>query len=545
MSRIFSLLKDIAGSQSRCRSSFSARQLLFAILPFLFFCSTVSVLAQDPTPSPSQTPETEKSPVRVPALGEWIRPEPEETPVEELDEDGEPVEDPSLNLRRDDAQEKKIFQELLKRYQGEEYDVPKTAPLIKGSVLNRRQKRRISRLEPYYRGLTRKRNGQYAAARASDERGLPEVRVCTLNLQNYSTRTEVRRVTKDKDLVKKHRRKEREIVSAITSEACTLVAVQGVVGTSLKRAKAGLDALAEKLSSKSDFSWQAYLGASNHRLAYNGFLVSDFNLKVLTIKNLANEELPRFSEFEEETFFRGPIELVLQVANRENKPNRELILYNWHFRKNIDAANIDAERARMQMAEALRRYVLKRSRKLQGTPRPVIVVLGDREVGRYAPATRVLEGGLRLLDFRESGACKLERLEREEEKVILITEGPSKGKKRRKKEIIPEYKTSCEEELQRLKLLFGVIAEQLPPLPDVKKVTVDEETSYRVPKSYGKRLRKSQKKARERTAEIYLFQQDLPFAFERSAVEGRYAGNVVEVEYLPEKSPLLRIDLNW
>ncbi len=542
-------IKDLAQVKQSSRADFCAILCIFSLI-FLFTFSQ-PLLAQEASPTPTEkaTPTEKdsetKAPKRVPALGEWIRPEPEETPEEELSEEGELAEDPSLNLRRDDAQEKRIFQELLKRYQGEEYDVPKTAPLVKGSVLNRRQKRRISRLENVFRSVTYKRNRQYAPSGPGDERGLPEARVCTLNLQNYSSRTEVRRVTKDKTLVKNHRRKEHEIVEAIAKEACTVVAVQGVVGTSLKRAKEGLEILAEKLSQKSDFSWQAYLGASNHRLAYNGFLVSNYNIKVLTIKNLANEELPRFSEFAEETFYRGPIELVLQVKNRQEKANRELILYTWNWRKLVDGASPEAERARMQMAESLRRYLVKRSRGLRGTPRPIMVVLGDRESGQFAPATRVLEGGLRLLDFRDSGPCRLEKVEKEIEEIVTITEGPSKGKKRRKKVTLTEFKDVCEEDLRRLKLLFGLVGEQIPPPPEVKRVEVDEAVSYRVPKSYRKKLRKLWRESRERTAEIYLFQQDLPAAYENSLVEGRYGINVREVKYLSEKSPLLRIDLNW
>jgi len=520
--------------------------LLPLVLPSALLAEASALLAEEgevssKTGNAAESPEEEKTTV-VPALGEWLRPEPVPTPEADLLE-GEEPEDDRPDFRREDAQEKKIFQELLRRSKGRAVDVPITPPLVKDVILTRAQKKRIKKLQRRQRARIWTSTRPFRQYTKFDARGLPEVRICSLNLQNYSTRIEVRRVTKDTNLLKKHRRKEREIIKAVTSEACTVVAVQGLVGTSLKRAKEGLKALAEKISKKSDFSWRAFVGASNHRLAFNGFLVSDYNIEVVTLRYLVNEQLPQFGDFKEELFYRGPVELVLKVNSPEGNGSRKIVLYTFNWRKLLDEASSEAEHARMQMAEKLRSHIVKRSRRMREKPRPIIVALGDREAGRFAPATRILEGSLRLRDFLERGNCRLERVETE-----VKAKGKKKKKKRkkkRKKKTKVEHAAVCEELSPRVKLLFGVVGEQLPKPPNVVVKEVDGEKTFLVRKDEKRAQRKRTILSRERTAEIYLFQGDLPAAFENSQVSGRYAMTTRELKHLRKKSPLLRIDLNW
>jgi hypothetical protein len=386
----------------------------------------------------------------------------------------------------------------------------------------------------------------YVEKRPRDPRGLPELRACSLNLDGYSDKTEVRRVLKDKKAIKEYRRKEKAIINAIVDEGCTVVAVQGVVGTSLKRAREGLAQLASKLDRKSDFVWKSYLGASNHRLVYNGFLVSNFNIEVVTLRSLASVPLIKFGPFKEDEFYRGPVEIVLAVKNRDGTSRRNVHLLTWHFRRSFDRRAQEDESARMQMAESVRRTALKLSREFTETPRPIVVLLGDREGTRDAPASQILEGSLRLAEFLNAGSCQLERIEEVEEFEVTVLVGEEKKPKRTKKQRVKvSYQAKCADGSARIKQFFGVVAENPLPGPKLIPREVDGEKKYFIRTSERKDRLKELKRRRERFSEIFLLQTDLSAAWLSAFRPGRYSAHAREVKYLPEYSPLVRVDLNW
>ena len=119
-----------------------------------------------------------------------------------------------------------------------------------------------------------------------------------------------------------------------------------------------------------------------------------------------------------------------------------------------------------------------------------------------------------------------------------------KKPRRRKKQPTFRWESECSSP-PALKQLFGVIAENPPHEPIRVAREIDGETLYFERKKDRNKRLKARKLRRERTAELYLLQADLPAAWSSALSPGRYEIAVREIKYLPEKSPLLRVDLNW
>ncbi|MCB0324103.1 MAG: hypothetical protein KDD69_11045 [Bdellovibrionales bacterium] len=496
--------------------------------------------------SAASTPEETIAP-----LGAWIRSQPVASPTAEAGGGQAGFDVPEFEAH-EDAQDKRIFHELLQRYKREDVVIPKEVPPPQRLAVTKVQRRRLDRLEKVQRAHVRRQYQSYHGGPPADPRGQPEMRVCSLNLDNYSLRDEVRRVLKDKQALKQFRRKERELVKAITEEHCTVVAVQAVIGTSLKRAHEGLAALADKLSEAGEFKWQAYLGASNHRLVFNGFLVSDFNgQKVETTVSHAGHPVLHAGQFQETEFYRGPFEIVLSVPSRDGRARRKVVLLTMHFRRALEADTGEPEEPRMQMAETLRRLIAERLRSFDETPPPILVVAGDRGAPRFAPSTRVLEGTVPLKHFIGSAppctllAEEVEVQEKPKKTDESAAEGEEATQKRRKPKKVTVYRSECSPAPAVPKQLFGLVSESVEPISGFVTREEEGEKKYYLSKSETRRRKRRFRHSRERTAELYLAQPQLDVARETIEHPLRYAVSIRELEYLRPESPLLRVDLNW
>lgn len=579
---VFGLAKPISGlniNSTSWRNGFwklylcmRFKQVIFCILGILAFSSPVKADAQSlpaaqssslqsnstssaPISSsslaPSSTsteaseggePQSSSREFKIEPLGVWIRPV--ATPKVELKKEAEEKKSPHQQTEElQIEEERRIFEELLKRYKREQINIEAPPPLVKKIVLNKKQRKRLDRIEKIQKRKLKKQSARLNSMRRDKARGLPEIRVCTLNLDNYGEKAAVNRLVRG-IAKKKFKVKEKEIVSRIVGAGCAVVAVQGVIGQSIAQAKAGLSRLAGKIEEQSQWEWTSYLGASNHQRAFNGFLVSSDNISVETTRSYRSIPLMRFGSSKKKEFPRGPFEIVLRVGNRDSSGSRRLVLMTMHFRKSLSHENSEPEEFRIQMAETLRRLIYRRQRELADEDDTIFILLGDRAGGRYTPATRILEGQLRMKHFRPGGPCRIKEVVVEQPEEKKKTKKSAKKKKKKKIKPKIEYRAECEATSKRLKTLFGIVSENVPPLMlSVRREDGKKNFVVLKPTSKARALRK--KGERERTAEVYLLQDSLPYAWKYLNSPTRYDVYQKPLEYSIKKSPLLGVQLNW
>ncbi len=381
--------------------------------------------------------------------------------------------------------------------------------------LSRDQKKRLTKIKALQAQRAKLQFNKYVEELHRDKRGEPEVRLCSLNLNSYGEKSEVQRII-NVPQARRLKRKTKSIVNAILEARCNIVALQGIVGRKRSVAKEGLDFLLGALNKKSETKYEAFLGDNFHSLAYNAFLLDPKTVKFTRSASHEDKLLPRFEEFDEKKFWRAPYELYVTVPGKNGAANKDLVVLNMLIRKSLTSAEGETERARMQNAEGFRQLIDKRQEDVIPENPPIIILAGDRGAPRTTPASQIIEGRMRLTDFRGKDKCVLE-------------EGG---------------KVSCPEPREPRKMLFGVLAEGISREAD-EKDGAKIKAHRAAPKPGEKDRRSAQQRRLERTAEIYLLAPDLHYAWRGENSLGIYKAGYVEVANGLPDSPLVWVELNW
>ena len=232
-----------------------------------------------------------------------------------------------------------------------------------------------------------------------------ELRLCSQNLFRFNDRS--KRVSDEKREQQKN-----FLIARFLNVQCDVIAAQEVAGRNREEASATLGELAKSLSQRSGRKFVHYVGDADDRFIRNGFIVARDAGRVLAVKNYGSEYLPRLQQLGPSGhFIRAPIGLQLEVLRREGGAARQFFILNIHAksktRDSKDPSGTKFELVRMEMAEGARQ-ILQRER--QQLPKDAVVaIVGDRNSDVGSASARILEGDLRLEDFRAGGGCRLEQ----------------------------------------------------------------------------------------------------------------------------------------
>ncbi len=231
------------------------------------------------------------------------------------------------------------------------------------------------------------------------ERGAKELRVCTQNLFNYNPYNKKKANVQGNALAKR-----------IAFAKCDVVAVQEVLGKTLKKSKAILDTLSKKIEEKTNRSFSSYVGRTHDPRIRNGFLVANDAAKVIALQSLYRSRVPKIDKFgPNRSFIRGPVLLELEVPTKSRDSSCIVTLVVFHLKSKWgywkDPTKSQYELYRMELAEGLRRLVtkLRRGRKQAG----FLLILGDRNSQPNSPSAAILSGRNVLNDFisKNSNLC--------------------------------------------------------------------------------------------------------------------------------------------
>ncbi len=334
-----------------------------------------------------------------------------------------------------------------------------------------------------------------------DERGKPELVVCSQNLENYGSIDDVHR--RDKKMTKTLlAEKESALIKRFVKAQCDVIAVQELLGATQAKAKAALEHLASQIKARTNRTFLAYAGPTNSKISRNGYLVASDRGEVVNTLSYARVELPKITEEQKpREFVRGPYELQLQVHGKGDTGTKLVTLVNFHFKSRAfnskDPAELEWETLRMEMAEALRRIVLRRHEESFASGESLLVVLGDRNSNFDVASARILSGALTLKHFQGSAPCRLNK-----RGVPLCTPGVA----------LPASLFSVLTNDERIRMRPG---------------------TYRYENTFSW------------LDDILIPAETVGFASERSGTEGRYLGGVY---YEPEEASdhaLVSVGLNW
>lgn len=239
--------------------------------------------------------------------------------------------------------------------------------------------------------------------------------ICSQNLENYGSLRAVRSRVRSMD-EERLAHKEAALVVRFMRSRCDVIAVQEVLGSGYEDARRNLQRLAAILQSRSGRPVSAYVGQSNEKKVFNGFLILEDRSEVLNTLSYAPAELPKLSEEQRPRMFvRGPFEIQLKVRSlQESAASRLVSLVTFHFKSQAsfgasDPAELEWETYRMEMAEALRRIVLNRHTKSFSSGENILVLLGDRNSHFNSASAEILRGSLKLEDFQGEAPCRISK----------------------------------------------------------------------------------------------------------------------------------------
>lgn len=245
-----------------------------------------------------------------------------------------------------------------------------------------------------------------------DPRGPVELTFCSQNLENYGLFSEAR--ARSNISQEKFIEKEESLVQRFMSKGCDLIAVQELVANSEIKAVEVLTNLANALRRRTNRQYEVFSGPSNDNILRQGFIVAKDRAEVLTRLSFERVELPKTTEKQKPRLFtRGPLEMQLRVFGKEGSGSRSVTVINIHFKSKRggeeDAAALQWETHRMEMAEAIRRIVRKRHAKTLTSGNSIFIVAGDRNSHLDSASAKILEGILSLNRFQEGGLCRLSK----------------------------------------------------------------------------------------------------------------------------------------
>lgn len=334
-----------------------------------------------------------------------------------------------------------------------------------------------------------------------DPRGKVELVLCSFNLNNYGSYTDVKLRTRMKP--EDHAARETAIVRRIVRSDCDVIAVQEVLGKTELAAEEALATLALRLRKATNRIFEVQVGPSNDSRARVGYIIATDRARILNRVSYVNVELPKIDPKQRQRLFtRGPLEIQLQVFSSDDAYAKKVTLVNFHFksqstRGGLDPSGLHFEPYRMEMSEALRRIVEVRHADALQNGETVLALLGDRNSHKDSASARILEGTLRLSDFKNEGACRLS----------------GRGT------------PLCKPGTARPQTIFSVLTTN--PLTRGLKGTIRYDGVY------------------SWIDDILMPAESLPFAWNTHELEGEYSSGVV---YEPEEASdhaLIWVKLNW
>jgi len=246
-----------------------------------------------------------------------------------------------------------------------------------------------------------------------DARGAPELTVCSQNLENYGAYPDaLARSPGLTDFDLQH--KERDLITRFIHVGCDVIAVQEVLGKGEEKALIALSRLAELLRKASGRIYEVKTGPSNDPMSRVGFLVAKDRAEIINLVSYNNIELPKISEKQKpRDFSRGPLEIQLSVKGQADAQAKTVSIVNIHFKSKHgaqeDAAELDWETYRMEMAEAVRRIVDNRHSKDFKRGDSILMVVGDRNSNFDVASAKILNGILKLKNFQGTAPCRLSK----------------------------------------------------------------------------------------------------------------------------------------
>lgn len=225
----------------------------------------------------------------------------------------------------------------------------------------------------------------------------PSLTICSQNLANYGLSEEVAvRMGNRKGMPLEVR--EGLLVERFRSAGCRIIAVQEVVGHSQERAMAGLERLAQRLSTASGERFVPLLGGARPGDVRCGFLVAKEGVVIERAVSYAGLLLPKLEPARRfDRLSRGP--LVIQVRWRSQR----LTLVNIHLKSKYgggrDPYRLQFELLRMQMAQQVRHLLEAHFASELGKRDEWVLILGDRNSRRGSASDAILRGERALADF--------------------------------------------------------------------------------------------------------------------------------------------------
>ncbi|RMD85659.1 MAG: hypothetical protein D6808_04820, partial [Candidatus Dadabacteria bacterium] len=246
---------------------------------------------------------------------------------------------------------------------------------------------------------------------AVDPRGKPELTVCSQNLNNFGKLKDS--IKRNKGLTpKQYYRKLYSITERFIALNCDVIAVQEILAFDKVSAEEVLMSIVDELHEATNRFYEVRVGYSNSKVLRSGFIVAKDRAEILNKVSYSRVELPKLVPSERTRFFpRGPVELQLKVKGRGRSNPKVVTLITFHFKSKRDLekdpAQLEWETYRMEMAEALARIVERRHYATLQRGESLLILLGDRNSHYDSASAKILEGVLRLEDFRHGGKCRL------------------------------------------------------------------------------------------------------------------------------------------
>jgi hypothetical protein len=245
-----------------------------------------------------------------------------------------------------------------------------------------------------------------------DPRGKPDLTICSQNLNNFGTqKLTMARMSIDAEAFAE---KEKAIVDRIFKAKCDVIALQEVLSRTEEEGREALGELEKNLALKTGRHFSIEVGSSNDASIRNGFLIAKDRAEVLNTLSYSRVELPKISEKQKpRLFLRSPLEIQITAKSLEEGKPKTITLINFHAKSKSgsakDPTELEWETYRMEMSEAIRRIIEVRHHESLISGENLLVVLGDRNANFDMASAKIMDGSLRLSDFKADSFCRLSK----------------------------------------------------------------------------------------------------------------------------------------
>ena len=230
------------------------------------------------------------------------------------------------------------------------------------------------------------------------------IRICSQNVFRYSERNK-------RWSPKKQERQARYLITRMHRADCDVVALQEVVGNTIREGQAVANDLAKRLSIRRGFPYAAIVAGSRTKFIRNAVIYREDLFSLEKKLDLSRKPLARIQSHRGATghFARGPLFVHLRLRGEYKNEVPDFLIATMHFKSKLggyrDGYGTDYEILRTEMAEVLRNEVVAYQR---GVKREIVpVILGDRNSPPGSASAVVLTGQRRLSEFQNK-TCQLD-----------------------------------------------------------------------------------------------------------------------------------------